>query len=183
MESYSIIHDIRALSIVFRVLLSGGVLPLLRLFLPDLMDQVKAVLLIAMLRKAYTTTPQEPDGFLVECLGMENIFTEGGTLEECLFNASEVLTVMLDSYIDEGQEIPEPTQGINDAYYVAPDAKTQAAVLVRLSRGKRPMSEIARVLETSWPSVSRLEDPRHWPTLRQLDKAAALGKRLVLSFE
>ena len=121
---------------------------------------------------------------MVKCLDMENIFTEGDTLEECLFNASEVLTVMLDMYIEEGSEIPEPTQGIDDAYYVAPDAKTQAAVLVRLSRGSRPMSEVARALETSWPSASRLEDPRHWPTLRQLDKAAAaFGKRLVLSFE
>ncbi len=46
------------------------------------------------------------------------------------------------------------------------------------------MSELAPALETSWPSAQRLEDPKHWPTLRQLEKAAsALGKRLVLSFE
>jgi len=136
------------------------------------------------IRYPFSITPQEPSGFLVKCLDIENIFTEGETLEECLFNASEVLTVMLDICIEEGCDIPEPTQGIENAYYVAPDAKTQAAVLVRLSRGSRPMSEIARALETSWPSASRLEDPRHWPTLRQLDKAAAtFGKRLVLSFE
>ena len=105
-------------------------------------------------------------------------------MEECLFNASEVLTGMLDFYLDTGVEIPKPTQGIDDAYYVAPDAKTQAAVLVRLSRGERPLSEVARALETSWPCAQRLENPKHWPTLRQLDKAAAaLGKRLVLSFE
>jgi len=29
-----------------------------------------------------------------------------------------------------------------------------------------------------------LEDPHHWPSLKQLEKAAqVLGKRLVLSFE
>ena len=67
---------------------------------------------------------------------------------------------------------------------VAPDAKTQAAVLIRLLRGERPISELARALETSWPSAQRLEDPKHWPSLRQLEKAAtALGKRLVISFE
>jgi len=115
---------------------------------------------------------------------MENVFTEGDTLEECLFNASEVLSVMLDLYVEEGQTIPEPTSGLDDAYYVAPDAKTQAAVLLRLSRGERPLSEVARALETSWPCAQRLENPKHWPTLRQLDKAATvLGKRLVLSFE
>jgi hypothetical protein len=32
--------------------------------------------------------------------------------------------------------------------------------------------------------LQRLEDPKHWPSLRQLENAAsALGKRLVLSFE
>jgi len=115
---------------------------------------------------------------------MENVFTEGDTLEECLFNASEVLTVMLELYIDEEKEFPAPTQRLQDVYYVVPDAKTQAAVLVRLSRGDRPVSEVARALETSWPCAQRLENPKHWPTLRQLDKAAAaFGKRMVLSFE
>jgi len=136
------------------------------------------------IRYPFKITPQEPTGFLVECLDMESVYTEGDTLEECLFNASEVLTGMLDFYLDAGKNVPEPTQGVKDAYYVAPDAKTQAAVLVRLSRGDRPMSEVARALETSWPCAQRLENPKHWPTLRQLDKAAAaFGKRLVLSFE
>ena len=39
-------------------------------------------------------------------------------------------------------------------------------------------------LETSWAAVQRLEDPHHWPSLKQLDRAArALGKRLVLNME
>ena len=59
-----------------------------------------------------------------------------------------------------------------------------AAMLIHLMRGKRPMSEFARALETSWPSAQRLENPKHWPSLRRLEKAAsALGKRLVLSLE
>jgi antitoxin HicB len=67
---------------------------------------------------------------------------------------------------------------------VAPDAKTQAAILVRLSRGDRSVADLARVLGTSWPAVARLEDPRHSPTLRNLERtAAALGQRLIVSFE
>jgi antitoxin HicB len=39
-------------------------------------------------------------------------------------------------------------------------------------------------MQTSWPAAQRLEDPRHSPSLKQLERAAAaLGKRLVLSFE
>jgi antitoxin HicB len=46
------------------------------------------------------------------------------------------------------------------------------------------LAELARSLQTSWPSAQRLENPRHSPTLRQLEKAAAaLGKRLVLALE
>ena len=35
-----------------------------------------------------------------------------------------------------------------------------------------------------WPVAQRLEDPRHSPTLKQLERAEmALVKRLVLSFK
>jgi antitoxin HicB len=60
----------------------------------------------------------------------------------------------------------------------------QAALLVRQARGDRSLAELARALETSWPAAKRLENPRHYPTMKQLEKAAAaMGKRLVLTFE
>ena len=81
-------------------------------------------------------------------------------------------------------ESTDPTEGLEGAHYVAPDAKTQAALLVRRTRGERSLADLARALETSWPAAKRLEDPRHWPSLKQLERAAAaLGKRLVLTFE
>jgi antitoxin HicB len=56
--------------------------------------------------------------------------------------------------------------------------------LICRERGDRSLAELARSLDTSWPSAQRLENPRHSPTLRQLEKAAAaLGKRLVLALE
>jgi hypothetical protein len=30
--------------------------------------------------------------------------------------------------------------------------------------------------------AKRLEDPGHWPSLKSLDRAAAMGKRLAISF-
>ncbi len=69
-------------------------------------------------------------------------------------------------------------------YYIAPSARVQAALLIRLSRGNRSIAKLARTLDSSWPAISRLEDPHHWPGLRQLERAAsALGQRLVLSLE
>lgn len=77
-----------------------------------------------------------------------------------------------------------PSPASDGLYLIAPDARTQAALLIRRARGNRSLAELARSLETSWPSVQRLENPRHSPTLRQLEKAAAaLDKRLVLALE
>ena len=127
---------------------------------------------------------QEPSGFFVRFVDIPEAITQGETVEECKFNGAEVLSLILDEYVEQGREIPAPSARVKGAHYIAPDAKTQAALLVRRARVDRSLADVARVLGTSWPSAKRLEDPRHSPTLKQLEKAAAaLGKRLVLSFE
>ena len=134
--------------------------------------------------------PQKDGSFLVTFVDLPDTFMEGATLEEAIFNGVEVLTGMLAAKIDDNHDIPRPTKMARvvkgqTLRYLAPDAKTQAALLMRWARGTRAtMSDVARSLETSWPAAKRLEDPHHSPNLARLDKAAAiLGKRLVLSFE
>jgi len=130
------------------------------------------------------TIEQQDTGFFVQFVDLPDTFTEGLTVEEALFNAAEALSAMLDWHLDQGHVLPEPSVGLTGAHYIAPDAKTQAALLVRRARGSRPLSEVARAMQTSWPAAQRLEDPSHSPSLKQLERAAAaLGKRLVLSFE
>jgi len=127
---------------------------------------------------------QEPAGFFVQFIDLEDAFTEGATIEEALFNASEVLSGILQWRLDNDVEIPEPSAAVKGARFIAPDARTQAALLVRHARGEKSLADLARVLETSWPAAQRLENPHHWPTLRQIEKAAAAcGKKLVLLFE
>lgn len=127
---------------------------------------------------------QEPSGFFVRFVDVPEAITQGQTLDECELAAAEVLSLVLDDYIEEGRPIPAPTQEVAEAHYIAPDAKTQAALLVRIARDGKSLADLARALGTSWPSAQRLEDPRHWPSLKTLDRAAAaLGKRLVLRFE
>jgi antitoxin HicB len=135
---------------------------------------------------SYPATFQaEPSGgFCVQFVDLKEAFTEGDTMEEALFNAAEVLTLTLQGRIEEGEAIPEPSRDVAGAHYVAPDAKTQAVLLLRQARGNRSLADLARALNTSWPQVKRLEDPQHWPSLKTLDRAASvLGKRLVLSLE
>ncbi len=139
---------------------------------------------MAIISYPATIKPEPEGGFIVQFIDLDEAFTEGETLEEALFNAAEVLTLTLDGRMDEGQDIPAPSQSREAVYLVSPDAKTQAALLLRQARGNRTLADLARALETSWPQVQRLEDPHHWPSLKTLDRAArVLGKRLVLNLE
>lgn len=136
------------------------------------------------IRYPATIQRQEDGSFFVQFVDLPDTFTEGSTREEALFNAAEVLSAMLAWRLDEAKDVPAPTPKVKGAHYIAPDAKTQAAMLLRLARGERTLSDLARALATSWPAAKRLEDPTHWPSLKTLDRAAAaLGKRLVLTLE
>lgn len=128
--------------------------------------------------------PQPPHGFFVRFPDIDEAITEGASMDEALFNAAEVLSLTLECRMEEDMPIPPPTPNLEGVHYIAPDAKVQSALLVRRARGDRSLADVARALETSWPAAKRLEDPHHWPSLKQLEKAAAaLGKRLILSFE
>ncbi len=132
------------------------------------------------------TLAQLRDGkYYVSFFDFEGAGAKGETLEEALLNAEDVLTLTLESRIKEGLMIPPPRDYVHQgARFISPSPRVQAALLVKLSRGDQTLADLARTLETSWPAASRLEDPSHWVTLKQLSKAAtALGQRLVLSFE
>lgn len=136
------------------------------------------------IRYPATVELQGDGNFLVQFVDLPDTFTEGQTKEEAIFNASEVLSAMLAWRLDAAKDVPAPSPKVKGAVYIAPDAKTQAAMLLRLVRGERSLSDLARALETSWPAAKRLENPTHWPSLKTLDRAAAaLGKRLILQLE
>lgn len=124
--------------------------------------------------------------YFVSFIDFEEAVTEGETLEEALFNASEVLNLTIEGRFDEKLNIPSPSRlrSNRNVYYIAPAARVQAALLFKFARKNRSVADIARALGTSWPAVSRLEDPHHTPSLRQLEKvASALGKRLIINFD
>ena len=126
---------------------------------------------------------REQENYRVEFPDLFEAISQGKNMEEALNNATQVLTLTLEIRLDEGIEISLPSK-IKNAFMIAPSARVQAALLIRQAKGSYTTSDIARALKTSWPAGARLENPHHWPTLRQLEKAAeALGHRLVLSLE
>ncbi|MHC1726037.1 MAG: type II toxin-antitoxin system HicB family antitoxin [Syntrophobacteraceae bacterium] len=128
--------------------------------------------------------PGETSGFFVYFPDLKEAFSEGATETEALYNAEEVLNLTLEGRIEEGIEIPEP-QEHEGGVWVYPSAQIQAALLIRKAReGTKTLAELARALETSWPSAQQLENPKRSPSLKRLERAAAaLGKRLILSLE
>ena len=87
---------------------------------------------------------QDDGSFLVTFVDLVDTVTEGKTRAEALFNASEVLSAMLAWRLDHAKDMPPPSLKVKGAHYIAPDAKTQAAMLLRLARGERDWSELAR---------------------------------------
>lgn len=117
--------------------------------------------------------------FTVTFADFPEALTDGATLEEALHNAAEVLTLTLEGRMEEKADIPAPKD--KGKYRITPSARVQSAVLLRMARGKRSVAEVARALGTSWPAAQKLEDPRHSPSLKQLEKAAAaMGKKLLI---
>ena len=122
-------------------------------------------------------------GFFVRFVDVAGAMTDGETLDEALFNASEALSGILGWMLDENQPIPDPSAAGEGMVLIAPDARTQAALLIRRARGNRSRPNSPARCKPR-PSAQRLENPRHSPTLRQLERAAAaLGKRRVLALE
>ena len=56
--------------------------------------------------------------------------------------------------------------------------------LTLLSMVHHTSSELAISLKRSWSAVARLENPKHWPSLRQLEKIAnILGQQIIIFME
>ncbi|MEQ1636643.1 MAG: type II toxin-antitoxin system HicB family antitoxin [Methylococcales bacterium] len=136
------------------------------------------------IRYPATVETQTDGSFLARFVDLPDACAGGNTEQDAISNAAEVLSAQLASWLVDSKDAPAPSQGVKGVHYIAPDSKTQAAMLLHLARGKRSLSDLARALEKTWPAAQRLEDPTHWPSLKSIDRAAsALGKRLVLMLE
>ena len=126
------------------------------------------------------------DAYEVNFIDLEEAFTYGTTLEEALDNASEVLSGVILTRLDQEVDVPKPSKSVKgkNVFYVLPDGKTQSALLIREAFAGQNVARIARSMDTSWPAVNRLKNPSHWPTLKQLERALkAAGKQLVIGMK
>ena len=116
-------------------------------------------------------------GFVVTFRDLANIFTEGDTYEEALFNAQEVLDILLQDMSQEELEIPSPSPCKKNEVPIAVSPEVAVPVLLHKLRLARhyTMADVARSMGVSYQNYQQIESGKNI-TLKSLKKAAsALG--------
>jgi antitoxin HicB len=117
------------------------------------------------------------DGYLVTFRDIENAFTYGETLDEAIFNAQEVLDLMLLDRLEKDEEIPVPSKLKNGEVVIAASPEVVAPALLHIIRtlSHRTMADVARTMGVSYQSYQRIESGKNL-TMKSLKRAAlALG--------
>lgn len=125
---------------------------------------------------------QDGDGYLVTFRDIENAFTGGDTLDEAIFNAQEVLDLMLLDRLEKDEEIPEPSDLKNGETAIAVSPEVAAPALLHILRTLNhfSMADVARTMGVTYQSYQKLESGKNL-TMKSLKKAAsAMGSTVEI---
>ncbi len=117
------------------------------------------------------------DGFLVTFRDVENAFTGGSTYEEAIFNAQEVLDLMLLERLENDEEVPLPSAFRKKEVPIpaSPDVAAPALLHIMRMTTHRSMADVARTMGVPYQSYQRMESGKNL-TMKSLKRAAsALG--------
>ena len=122
---------------------------------------------------AAKVTP-DGDGFVVSFRDLGNVFSEGETFEEAIFNAQEVLDILLLDMAQDGLDIADPTPCQKDEVPIAVSPEVAVPVLLNKLREYRQysMSEVAHSMGVSYQCYQQIEAGKNI-TLKSLKRAAA----------
>ncbi len=116
----------------------------------------------------------EKDGFSVSFRDLKNVFTEGDTYEEALFNAQEVLDLLLLDMANDCLDIPDPTPCKKGEVPVTVSPEVAVPVLLHKLRTQKhySMAHVARSMGVAYQNYQQIEAGKNI-TLKSLKKAAA----------
>src|SRR6185312_5074753 len=132
----------------------------------------------------YASLAKEEEGYIVTFRDLENIFTEGDTVEEALFNAQDALDSVLVEMTKGNQEIPWPSDAFEGEYPIPVSPEIAAPILLNQLRHKRnqSMTHVAKAMNIPYQQYQRLEHDCNM-TLKSLKKAVtAMGGRVEIRF-
>jgi antitoxin HicB len=113
--------------------------------------------------------------YLVTFRDLDNVFTEGRTIEEAVFNAGEALDGVLASMLENGFAIPEPTPPKAGEYPIPVGLSVSAPLSLYLLRKRMAMTQaaVAKILKVTYQGYQQLEKPGANITAKRLQEAAA----------
>ncbi len=136
-----------------------------------------------MLRFTYAIklTPDRKDrGYVVTCRDIPEAITQGETADEALAEAEGALQAAIEGRIEDGLDIPAPSQAKRGERLASTPITTalKAAVYIALRDSGISKSEFARRMNVNEKEARRMLDPKHPTKVPTLERAlAALGRR------
>ena len=126
-------------------------------------------------------TPDRKDGgFVVAFRDLPEAITQGNTIDEALSEAEGALQAAVEGRIEDGLDIPAPSQPRRGERPVATPVTTalKAAVYLAMRDDGMSKSELARRMRVNEKEARRMLDPKHPTKVTTLERAlAALGRR------
>ncbi len=121
---------------------------------------------------------RDGDGYLVTFRDVKNAFTGGDSYREAIFNAREVLDLMLLDRIEKDDDIPEPARLRKNEIPIMPSPDVAAPVLLHILRKntKHTLAEVAKAMHVPYQSYQRMETSGKNLTMKSIKRAAqAMG--------
>jgi antitoxin HicB len=128
------------------------------------------------------------DGYFLQFLDIPNAFTQGYSIDELYDMGQDVLSLILEDYIEENKEIPMPSEVKgDDILYIEPYSKVALPIVVKILRKLNNLSQkdIAEKLGVSYQTYQKLERGQTVnPTLTTLQRIAkAFGMKMEINFK
>ena len=124
----------------------------------------------------------EPDGngFLVTFRDIENAFTYGDTFEEAVYNAQEVLDLILLDRLEKNDNVPLSSPLRKNEIVIAASPEVTAPALLHIMRttSNRSMADVARTMGVSYQSYQRMESGKNI-TMKSFKRAASAMGSIV----
>lgn len=130
------------------------------------------------------TLDKDDGGYVVTCRDLPEAITQGETIEEALTEAADCLEEAVAARIDDGRDIPMPSESKRGerAVSVPPSMAFKAAVYLAVREAGISNSEFARRMHLDEKEARRILDPHHPTKLPRIEAAlSALGRRVELT--
>ncbi len=126
---------------------------------------------------------KEEGGFIISFKDIPEAITEAETIEDGFIEATDCLEEAIAGRIDDGLDIPKPSQPRRSEHLISVPAHTaiKAALYLAMVEKEVNKSELARRLNVDVREVRRMLNPHHGTKLPAMEQALeALGKHIEL---